>query len=138
MKIQKTKGLLLATAALIAVGFAIPTSAEAGGRCYSHRCGSCGASIYKQMIYVGCNPCGRPVYRWSVCAHSCRPVYHCRPSYNYGYSYTPRYYGYRSGCGTSSIVSGIVSGLLQYGLNSSHHGHYRHHGRHYGHRGGCR
>jgi hypothetical protein len=125
MKIQKTKGLFIALAALIVVGFAIPTTAEAGGYCYSHRCGCCGASIYKRMIHVGCHPCGRPIYRWSICSHSCRPIHYYRPSYSYRYSYTPRYYSYRSGCGTSSIVSGIVSGLLHHAIHSSHH--HRHH-----------
>lgn len=78
-------------AALLAVtGFALlPLSAEAGGsRCFSHKCGGCGGSIYKKRVIVHRDRCGRPVHRWVRLSHRCAPVRPPSCSHGHGHGYS--------------------------------------------------
>lgn len=72
----------LITLLAIGAGFAVmaPTSSQArdghgGSSSFSHRCGSCGSSVYRQQVITGYDRHGHPVYGWRTASHSCRTSY---------------------------------------------------------------
>jgi uncharacterized membrane protein YgcG len=70
----------LITLLAVTASFAVltPAAVQAGdhhhssSRSYSHACGSCGSSVYRERVYAGRNNCGEPVYTWRTVGHSCR------------------------------------------------------------------
>jgi hypothetical protein len=123
MKSRLFKSLLVAAVAVI--GFtALPTPAEAGGsshRSFSHKCGSCGGSIYKKRVVSHRDRCGRPVYRWNRISHRCAPsrppVARHRGSCGHGQGC--------NSCGRSNaapIIFGILSFIAEQSRND--HGGY--------------
>lgn len=94
---------------------AVPQTSEAGNsRRYSHKCGSCGTSIYAYPKFVGYNNCGQRVYRYVPQGHSCRHRGH-------SHGYSSHYDSHRRGSSKADIISGIIRGVIE-----SKHGHRRH------------
>ncbi|WP_395739886.1 hypothetical protein [Prosthecobacter sp.] len=94
----------------IMTGFAVvaPTASEArdhhdhGGSftSFSHRCGACGTSVYRQRVIIGRDRHGHLVYGWRTVSHNCRPAHH----HDHGHS------------------SGGRFGFPGFGMNSGGHG----------------
>jgi hypothetical protein len=74
----------------LGIGFSVMTPVASQARdhhenssTFSHRCGACGSSVYRQRVITGHDRHGHPSYAWRALSHNCRPA-HGGHGGNYG------------------------------------------------------